>query len=265
MMCGLYELGLTSGTFPTPPLLLPLFWETTSLWTRISPPLPADIQAGDKIYGPWFAPECWSAFPSPTAFSTPVWIWAAPPPALIRYAPTSTRATSWPTTPRRTPSAPLEDLHAQQAEFPTASATAFSSSARTASPATISSPSSVRTIMWWNLRLLPTAPDCLSVIGLAREAAATFDAELHLHEPVVKGGAPGNLAELLDVETPAADLCPRYTARMVRNVKNRSLPQMDARTPPEHGRAPHQQHRGHHQLCHAGIRSTHARLLITVM
>ena len=78
--------------------------------------------------------------------------------------------------------------------------------------------------MWWNLRLLPTAPDCLSVIGLAREAAATFDAELHLHEPVVKGGAPGNLAELLDVETPAADLCPRYTARMVRNVKNRPPP-----------------------------------------
>ena len=39
------------------------------------------------------------------------------------------------------------------------------------------------------------------------------------HEPVVKGGGIGNLTELLDVETPATDLCPRYTARMVRNVK----------------------------------------------
>ena len=39
------------------------------------------------------------------------------------------------------------------------------------------------------------------------------------HEPVVKGGGVGNLTELLDVETPATDLCPRYTARMVRNVK----------------------------------------------
>ena len=36
---------------------------------------------------------------------------------------------------------------------------------------------------------------------------------------LVKGGGIGNLTELLDVETPATDLCPRYTARMVRNVK----------------------------------------------
>ena len=67
--------------------------------------------------------------------------------------------------------------------------------------------------------ITPNRPDCLSVIGLAREAAATFNAELKLHEPVVKGGAEGSLFELLDVETPAEDLCPRYTARMVRNVK----------------------------------------------
>ena len=65
----------------------------------------------------------------------------------------------------------------------------------------------------------PNRPDCLSVIGLAREASATFGAPLKLHTPEVKGGADGNLAELLDVETPAADLVPRYTARMVRNVK----------------------------------------------
>ena len=67
--------------------------------------------------------------------------------------------------------------------------------------------------------ITPNRPDCLSVIGLAREAAATFGTELKLHTPVVKGGAEGNLAELLEVETPAEDLVPRYTARMVRNVK----------------------------------------------
>ncbi len=67
--------------------------------------------------------------------------------------------------------------------------------------------------------ITPNRPDCLSVIGLAREAAVTYGKELTLHEPVVKGEGPGNLFELLDVETPAADLCPRYTARMVRNVK----------------------------------------------
>ena len=67
--------------------------------------------------------------------------------------------------------------------------------------------------------ITPNRPDCLSVIGLAREAAATFGKELKLHTPVVKGGAEGSLFDLLEVETPAEDLVPRYTARMVRNVK----------------------------------------------
>ena len=62
-------------------------------------------------------------------------------------------------------------------------------------------------------------PDCFSLIGLAREAAAAFNQPMRHHEPVVQGGGPGVLPELLDVEVPAADLCSRYTARMVRNVK----------------------------------------------
>ena len=62
-------------------------------------------------------------------------------------------------------------------------------------------------------------PDCFSLIGLAREAAAAFNRPMRHHEPVVQGGGPGVLPELLDVEVPAADLCSRYTARMVRNVK----------------------------------------------
>ena len=62
-------------------------------------------------------------------------------------------------------------------------------------------------------------PDCYSVIGLAREAAAAFDLPMRHHEPVVRGGASGELSELLDVEVPAEDLCSRYTARMVRNVR----------------------------------------------
>ena len=41
---------------------------------------------------------------------------------------------------------------------------------------------------------------------------------------MVKGGADGVLTDLLDVETPDADLVPRYTARMVRNVKSGPSP-----------------------------------------
>lgn len=62
-------------------------------------------------------------------------------------------------------------------------------------------------------------PDCYSILGLAREAAAAFDRPMKHHEPVVRAGAQGDLNALLDVEVPDTDLCRRYTARMVRNVK----------------------------------------------
>ncbi len=61
-------------------------------------------------------------------------------------------------------------------------------------------------------------PDCLSVIGLARESAATFDETLKLHKPEIKGGA-GNVADHLKVEIVDTALCPRYTAKMVKNIK----------------------------------------------
>ena len=62
-------------------------------------------------------------------------------------------------------------------------------------------------------------PDCYSILGLAREAAAAFNKPMRHHDPVVRGGAAGELSELLEVEVPAEDLCRRYTARMVCNVK----------------------------------------------
>ena len=39
------------------------------------------------------------------------------------------------------------------------------------------------------------------------------------HEPVVKGSDAGDIYDYLDVEVPAENLCNRYTARMVANVK----------------------------------------------
>ncbi|MBR5381834.1 MAG: phenylalanine--tRNA ligase subunit beta, partial [Oscillospiraceae bacterium] len=66
--------------------------------------------------------------------------------------------------------------------------------------------------------ITPNRPDCLSVIGLAREASATFSRPLKLHTPEVKG-CGGNIAELVDIEIEDGDLCPRYTARLVKNVK----------------------------------------------
>ncbi len=67
--------------------------------------------------------------------------------------------------------------------------------------------------------ITPNRPDCLSVIGIAREAAATFKKELKLHTPVVKQEADCDISAHLTVEVPDNDLCPRYTAMMVKNVK----------------------------------------------
>ncbi len=62
-------------------------------------------------------------------------------------------------------------------------------------------------------------PDCYSIIGLAREAAAAFHLPMKHHEPVVHGSDAGSMYDKLDVEVPAENLCNRYTARMVTNVK----------------------------------------------
>ena len=61
-------------------------------------------------------------------------------------------------------------------------------------------------------------PDCLSVRGLARESACTFHTPLTFAEPTVTAGH-GDIHEKLSVEIKNAELCPRYTARMVKNIK----------------------------------------------
>ena len=66
--------------------------------------------------------------------------------------------------------------------------------------------------------ITPNRPDCLSVIGLAREAAATFHKPLNLHQPEVKG-CGGDVHDYLSVEVQNRELCQRYVARVVKNVK----------------------------------------------
>lgn len=61
-------------------------------------------------------------------------------------------------------------------------------------------------------------PDCLSVIGLARETAVTFGKPLTLHTPEIKNET-GDIKDLLSVEVKNTELCKRYIARAVKNVK----------------------------------------------
>jgi phenylalanyl-tRNA synthetase beta chain len=61
-------------------------------------------------------------------------------------------------------------------------------------------------------------PDCLSVLGLSREAAAVFGTNLTLPDTSFKE-AGGNIADYVAVEVKDAKLCPRYIARAIKNVK----------------------------------------------
>nr|WP_300127060.1 phenylalanine--tRNA ligase subunit beta [uncultured Butyricicoccus sp.] len=61
-------------------------------------------------------------------------------------------------------------------------------------------------------------PDCLSIIGLARETAATFDRPFSIKEPQVKGCGE-DIKNYVSVEVKEPELCPRYTAKIVKNIK----------------------------------------------
>ncbi len=60
--------------------------------------------------------------------------------------------------------------------------------------------------------------DCFSVVGIAREAAATFRKEF-CPPTVSKTGNSEDVNDYIKVTVEDADLCPRYCARVVKNIK----------------------------------------------
>ncbi len=60
--------------------------------------------------------------------------------------------------------------------------------------------------------------DCYSVIGIAREAAATFRKPFILPEVTVKGNGE-KVEDYISVEVLDQELCPRYCARVCKNIK----------------------------------------------
>ncbi|HYF83456.1 MAG TPA: phenylalanine--tRNA ligase subunit beta [Clostridia bacterium] len=60
-------------------------------------------------------------------------------------------------------------------------------------------------------------PDCLSIIGIARETAATFERVMKYPETGFKENAE-NIKDYIDIQVKNSELCPRYSARMVKNI-----------------------------------------------
>jgi len=73
--------------------------------------------------------------------------------------------------------------------------------------------------------LTSNRPDCYSVVGIAREAAATLDKPLRYKNADVNERAGGCAADMISVEIKNEELCPRYAARVVKNVTIGPSPQ----------------------------------------
>ncbi len=223
MMCGLDELGLDERDFPYAAVTAAAILGDYHPIDPEKPSIPADIEPGHKIFGPvvcagagavapagegrWSVGLMWTEDGQPVGTTVETRCQNIHSMDLVAYN-TKTGAICT-----------LADLHAEQREFPHCIPDGIFVLREDCEPGDDIRPVIGADDHVVEFEITPNRPDCLSVIGLAREAAATFDKPLALHTPEVKGGADGVLPELLDVETPDPELCPRYTARMVRNVK----------------------------------------------
>jgi len=70
----------------------------------------------------------------------------------------------------------------------------------------------------FDLEVTPNRPDCLSVIGVAREVAALTGKEIRLPE-VSYNEAGSDIDQQVSVEIKAPDLCPRYCASLITGLK----------------------------------------------
>lgn len=224
MLCSLKELELTTehdypGAVIKPAALL----NDYKPLDPAKPSIPADIQPGQKIFGPIVAARVLEVAAQPHgSYHTCLDIGGATAVPdtdcqnlherdMVAY---HTKADSICT---------LADLHAQQAEFPHCIADGIWILHEDCMPGDDVAKLIGRDDRIVEFEITPNRPDCLSVIGLAREAAATFHKPLKLHTPEIKG-CGGSIAELVDIEIEDPELCPRYTARMVKNVKIKPSP-----------------------------------------
>ena len=219
MLCSLKELGMTAEhDFPyaviTPAALLNDYHPIDPA----KPSIPADIKPGDKVYGPVLCSRVEAVESVDGGYNVRVNDGTVTRAAktvcsnlhegdLVAY---NTKSDTICT---------LEDLHAEQKEFPHCIADGiFVLQEEDAEPGL-----NMAHILGFDdsiveFEITPNRPDCLSVIGLAREASATFKRPLKLHTPEPHG-CGGSIAEIVDIDIEDGDLCPRYTARMVKNVK----------------------------------------------
>ena len=225
MLCSLKELNLTAEhDYPYAVITAAAILNDYKPTDPEKPSIPADVQPGHKIYGPVVAAR----------------VCACETVSYGRYAVTlDTGSETVQTetacqnlhegdlvaynTKERT-ICTLADLHAEQKEFPHCITDGiFVLNEEGVQPGDDMAKVIGADDHVVEFEITPNRPDCLSVIGLAREASATFHKPLKLHTPEIRG-CGGSIADMVDIEIEDGELCPRYTARLVKNVKIQPSP-----------------------------------------
>ena len=219
MLCSLKELDCDLHDFPYAEIKPAAILGDYHPIDPAKPSIPADIKAGDKIFGSVVAAKVldvqnkgyglWqTALDLGDAAADPVTdcqnVHAGD---LVAYDTKKNAILS------------LDDLRAKQEEFPHCISDGILILNEDCKPSDDMAVILGRDDHVVEFEITPNRPDCLCVIGLAREAAVTFGKELKLHEPVVEAKAGGDINDMAKIIVEDAALCPRYTARMVKNVK----------------------------------------------
>ena len=219
MLCSLKELDCDLHDFPYAEIKPAAILGDYHPIDPAKPSTPADIKAGDKIFGSVVAAKAldvqnkgyglWQvALDLGEAAADPVTdcqnVHAGD---LVAYDTKKNAILS------------LDDLRAKQEEFPHCISDGILILNEDCKPGDDMAVILGRDDHVVEFEITPNRPDCLCVIGLAREAAVTFGKELKLHEPVVEAKAGSNINDMAKIIVEDAALCPRYTARMVKNVK----------------------------------------------
>ena len=224
MLCSLKELDLTADhDYPYAVIKPAALLNDYKPLDPEKPSIPADVQPGHKIYGKVVAARV-------TGVSSEdglIWACALDTGSGMAAASTSCAnihegdMVAYDTGKNHI--CTLADLHAQQAEFPHCIDDGIWVMHEDCKPGDDIAEVIGADDHVVEFEITPNRPDCLSVIGLAREAAVTFNKPLNLHTPEIKG-CGGSIADLVDIEIEDPELCPRYTARMVKNVKIQPSP-----------------------------------------
>ncbi len=216
MLCSLKELDATVHDFPYGEIRAAALLNNYHPIDPMKPSIPSTIRTGDRLFGKVVAAEV-------TAVENAgVNRWKC---ALALGCETVTDCQNVHTgdlvayDTARDAICTLADLHAEQREFPNCIEDGILILHEDCRPGDDVGLLLGRDDHVVEYEITPNRPDCLCMIGLAREVAVTFGKELRLHEPVVKAQAGGHIGEMAKIVIEDPELCPRYTARMVKNVK----------------------------------------------